>query len=51
MLDNEEVISIQLPKAMLFILKGLAKREGIDYQALILKWLDEKIIEKMKVER
>ena len=48
---NCETVSIQFPHLMLFLIKGFAKREGIEYQALIKKWLDEKIMENAKVEK
>lgn len=44
-----ELVSMQFPKTMLFLIKGFAKREGIEYQELIKKWLDEKIMENSKV--
>ena len=36
-------ISMRLPVAMLEVLKGFANREGIGYQVLIKRWLDERI--------
>jgi predicted DNA binding CopG/RHH family protein len=38
-----ESISLRLPKAMLEILKKFAKREGIGYQVLMKRWLDDRI--------
>ena len=40
-----EAISIRIPKIMLAIIKEFAKREDIGYQALMKRWLDEKILE------
>ena len=36
-------ISIRFPKKMIAILKEFARREGVGYQALIEKWLDDRI--------
>jgi hypothetical protein len=36
-------ISIRLPKPMISILKGFANRQGIGYQVLMKRWLDERI--------
>jgi hypothetical protein len=38
-------ISIRMPKALLTVLKGFAEREGIGYQVLIKRWLDDRIRE------
>jgi predicted DNA binding CopG/RHH family protein len=38
-----ELISMRMPGALLTILKEFARREGIGYQALIKRWLDERI--------
>ena len=38
-------ISIRMPKALLTILKKFAEREGIGYQVLIKRWLDDRIRE------
>lgn len=38
-------ISIRMPKAMLTLLKKFAEREGIGYQVLIKRWLDDRIRE------
>jgi len=43
-----EEITIQLPKIMVMVLKGFAQKKEIDYQSLIVKWLDEKIVENAK---
>ncbi|MBF0441902.1 MAG: hypothetical protein HQK54_08370 [Oligoflexales bacterium] len=43
--DETEAISIRIPKLMLAIIKEFAGREGIGYQALMKKWIDEKILE------
>ena len=36
-------ISIRVPTQMLAVLKAFAKREGIGHQALVKRWLDERI--------
>lgn len=41
-------ISIRLPTAMLEVLKAFAEREGVGYQALMKRWLDERIREERK---
>lgn len=41
-------ISIRLPAAMLDVLKAFAEREGVGYQALIKRWLDDRIKEERK---
>jgi hypothetical protein len=38
-----EAISLRVPKAMLGILKEFAAREGVGYQVLMKRWLDERI--------
>jgi predicted DNA binding CopG/RHH family protein len=38
-------ISIRMPKALLTVLKKFAAREGIGYQVLIKRWLDDRIRE------
>jgi hypothetical protein len=38
-----ESISLPLPKPMLAVLKEFARREGLSYQALIKRWLDDRI--------
>jgi hypothetical protein len=38
-----EAISLRLPKAMLAILKEFARRDGVGYQVLMKRWLDERI--------
>ena len=38
-----ESISLRLPKPMLAILKEFAQREGIGYQVLLKRWLDDRI--------
>lgn len=40
-----ESISLRLPKAMLVVLKEFARQEGIGYQVLMKRWLDERIRE------
>ena len=41
-------ISLRVPSPMLTVLKALAKREGVGYQVLIKKWLDERIHEECR---
>lgn len=36
-------ISIRIPKALLALLKTFAEREGIGYQVLIKRWLDDRL--------
>ena len=36
-------VSIRLPKKLLGILREFARREGIGYQVLMKRWLDERI--------
>lgn len=36
-------ISIRLPKPMLALLKEFAQRQGIGYQVLMKRWLDERM--------
>ena len=36
-------ISLRLPKKLLDILRELARREGIGYQVLMKRWLDERV--------
>ena len=38
-------ISIRMPNALLTVLKKFAEREGIGYQVLIKRWLDDRIRE------
>ena len=40
-----QAISIRIPAQMLSILKAFARREGIGYQVLMKRWLDERINE------
>ena len=40
-----ESISLRLPKPMLAILKEFARREGIGYQVMIKRWLNERIFQ------
>jgi predicted DNA binding CopG/RHH family protein len=40
-------ISIRMPNALLVLLKKFAEREGIGYQVLIKRWLDDRV----RVER
>jgi predicted DNA binding CopG/RHH family protein len=41
--NEAETVSIPLPVPMLGLLKEFASRQGIGYQALIKRWLDERI--------
>ncbi|MCW5802155.1 MAG: hypothetical protein KIT31_07190 [Deltaproteobacteria bacterium] len=41
--DEAQAISIRMPKKLLVILKKFAEREGIGYQVLMKKWLDERV--------
>ncbi len=41
-------ISIRLPASMLEVLKAFAEREGVGYQVLMKRWLDERIKEEWK---
>jgi predicted DNA binding CopG/RHH family protein len=38
-------ISIRMPNALLAVLKKFAEREGIGYQVLIKRWLDDRVRE------
>lgn len=38
-------ISLRLPVAMLTLLKAFAEREGIGYQVLVKRWLDDRLRE------
>jgi len=38
-------ISIRMPNALLTVLKKFAEREGVGYQVLIKRWLDDRIRE------
>lgn len=38
-------ISIRMPTALLTVLKKFAEREGIGYQVLIKRWLDDRVCE------
>ena len=42
---SSKAISIRIPTQMLAILKAFARREGIGYQVLMKRWLDERIAE------
>jgi hypothetical protein len=41
-------ISMRVPKAMLNILREFARREGVGYQVLMKRWLDQRIREEAK---
>jgi predicted DNA binding CopG/RHH family protein len=36
-------IGIRMPKALLALLKKFAEREGVGYQVLIKRWLDDRV--------
>lgn len=38
-------ISIRMPNALLTVLKKFAEREGVGYQVLIKRWLDDRVRE------
>jgi len=38
-------ISIRMPNALLTVLRKFAEREGVGYQALIKRWLDDRVRE------
>jgi len=40
---ESKAISIRLPVTMLQLLRGFAEREGIGYQVLIKRWLDDRL--------
>lgn len=40
---ESKAISIRLPTAMIQLLKGFAKQQGIGYQVLIKRWLDDRL--------
>lgn len=40
---NSEPISLRLPRQQLAIIREFARRQGIGYQVLIKRWLDERI--------
>jgi hypothetical protein len=44
-LGTSTLISLRVPTQMLEILKAFAQREGVGYQVLIKRWLDERIRE------
>lgn len=41
--EDAQAISIRMPKQLLVVLKQFAEREGIGYQVLIKKWLDDRV--------
>ena len=45
--SESKPVSLRLPRPMLEILKRFAEREGIGYQVLIKRWLDDRV----RVER
>lgn len=47
-------LSIRLPKQLLDILKEFARREGVGYQVLMKRWLDERVrgeYQRLKAQR
>jgi len=44
-----KAISIRIPAQMLSILKAFARREGIGYQVLMKRWLDDRIREEREM--
>ncbi len=40
---ESKAISIRIPVTMLQLLRGFAKREGIGYQVLIKRWLNDRL--------
>ena len=42
-------ISIRVPKVMLEILREFARREGVGYQVLMKRWLDDRIRQEARV--
>lgn len=40
--EEAQAISIRMPKRLLVILKKFAEREGVGYQVLMKKWLDDR---------
>lgn len=40
-----EAISLRLPLPMLAVLKEFARREGVGYQVLIKRWLNDRILQ------
>ncbi len=41
--EESTAISVRIPKKMLSILKEFARREGVGYQVLMKRWLDDRI--------
>ena len=41
--DESKAISIRIPVTMIQVLKEFAKRQGVGYQALIKRWLDDRL--------
>ena len=41
--EEAQAISIRMPKKLLVILKKFAEREGVGYQVLMKKWLDDRV--------
>ncbi len=44
-IPSSTLISLRVPATMLLILKEFARREGIGYQVLMKRWLDDRIKE------
>jgi hypothetical protein len=43
--NESQLVSIRLPNRLLAILKRFAKEEGIGYQVLLKRWLDDRVRE------
>lgn len=41
--EEAQAISIRMPKKLLVLLKQFAEHEGMGYQVLIKKWLDDRV--------
>lgn len=49
--EKSEAISVRIPKQLLQILKLIAAKEGIGYQVLIKRWLDDRVrLERDKIK-
>ena len=49
--EESTMISLRVPKRMLVILKEFARREGIGYQVLLKRWLDDRVRHEAGTER
>lgn len=53
-IGESQAISLRLPRAQLALLRAFAEREGIGYQVLIKRWLDDRLRaerERMRTQR